>query len=127
MPPRIVPIKVPFRTHSELDHAAAELLRRYSTWKGSPARPPIDVEEIVEGLLELDFEVVDLREDLGMPDVLGATWFEDKRICVDESLEGIHAEVAHYDSRLGEVAVAPQHAADASTLLVTRVARAVAP
>lgn len=81
-------IKVPFRTHSELDHAAAELLRKYSAWKGSPARPPIDVDEIVEGLLELDFEVVDLREVLGMPDVLGATWFDDRRICVDESLEG---------------------------------------
>ena len=33
-------IKVPFRTHSELDHAAAELLRRYSAWKGAPARLP---------------------------------------------------------------------------------------
>lgn len=81
-------IKVPFLKPSDLDHAAAELLRKYSAWKGSPARPPIDVDEIVEGHLELDFEVVDLREVLGMPDVLGATWFEDKRICVDESLEG---------------------------------------
>jgi len=81
-------IKVPFRTHSELDHAAAELLRRYSAWKGAPARPPIDVDEIVEGLLELDFDVVDLREVLGMPDVLGATWLDDGRICIDESLEG---------------------------------------
>jgi len=84
----MLPLKVPFRTHSELDHMAAELLRRYSAWKGSPARPPIDVDEIVEGVLELDFEVVDLREVLGMPDVLGATWLEDGLICVDESLEG---------------------------------------
>lgn len=81
-------LKVPFRAHSELDHAAAELLRKYSAWKGSPVRPPIDVDEIVEGVLELDFEVLDLREVLGMPDVLGATWLEDGLICVDESLEG---------------------------------------
>ena len=51
-------------------------------------RPPIDVDEIVEGLLELDFEVTDLREVLGMQDVLGATWLEDGLICVDQSLEG---------------------------------------
>jgi len=81
-------LKVPFLKASELDHAATELLRRYSVWKGTPARPPIDVDEIVEGLLELEFEVVDLRAVLGMPDVLGATWLEDGRICVDVSLEG---------------------------------------
>jgi len=88
MPPQITPIKVPFLKPSELDHAAAELLRNYAAWKGSPVRPPIDVDEIVEGHLELDFEVLDLRQVLGMPDVLGATWFDDGRICVDESLEG---------------------------------------
>jgi len=81
-------IKVPSLRPSELDHAATELLRKYSAWRGSPARPPIDVDEIVEGYLNLDFEVVDLRAVLGMSDVLGATWLDDGRICVDESLEG---------------------------------------
>jgi len=107
-------LKVPFLKASELDHAATELLRRYSAWKGSPVRPPIDVDEIVEGLLELEFEVVDLREVLHMPDVLGATWLDDGRICVDVSLEGqegrfaftvaheighwvLHSEVIHRD------------------------------
>lgn len=97
-------IKVPFLRHSELDHAVAELLKKYSDWKGSPARPPIDVDEIVEGYLGLDFEVVDLRAVLGIGDVLGATWFEDGRVCVDESLEGKEGrfaftaahEVAHW-------------------------------
>lgn len=88
MPPQLTPIKVPFLTHAELDHTAAELLRNYAAWKGAPVRPPIDVDEIVEGYLKLDLEVLDLREILGMPDVLGATWFDDRRICVDESLEG---------------------------------------
>lgn len=81
-------IKVPFLRPSELDHITTEVLRKYSAWKGAPARPPIDVDEIVEGLLDLDFEVLDLRGHLGMPDVLGATWLDDGRICVDESLEG---------------------------------------
>ena len=81
-------LKVPFLRHSELDHAAAELLRKYSAWKDSPVRPPIDVDEIVEGYLGLDFEVVDLRATLGMPDVLGATWLDDAVVRVDESLEG---------------------------------------
>ncbi|HHH31507.1 MAG TPA: ImmA/IrrE family metallo-endopeptidase [Polyangiaceae bacterium] len=81
-------LKVPFLRHSEIEHAVIELLRKYSAWKGSPARPPIDVDEIVEGYLGLDFEVLDLRSVLGMRDVFGATWFDDERICVDESLEG---------------------------------------
>lgn len=81
-------IKVPFLKHPELDHAAAELLRRYSDWKGAPARPPIDVDDIAEGLLGLDLEVVDLQQILKMSDVLGATWLDDGRICVDESIEG---------------------------------------
>jgi len=81
-------IKVPFLRPSELDHASAELLRKYSGWKGAPARPPIDVDEIAEGLLGLDLEVVDLKQHLKMNDVLGATWLDDGRICIDESIEG---------------------------------------
>ncbi len=81
-------IKVPFLRHSELDHALAELIRKYSDWKGAPARPPIDVDEIAEGLLGLGLEVVDLKQRLKMNDVLGATWLDNGRICIDESIEG---------------------------------------
>jgi hypothetical protein len=81
-------IKVPFLKHPELDHAATELLQRYSEWKGSPSRPPIDVDDIVEGYLELVLEIADLKERLKMRDVLGATWIEDGLVCVDQSLEG---------------------------------------
>ncbi len=42
----------------------------------------------MEGYLELNFEVTDLKEVIGIGDVLGATWFDEKRICVDSSLEG---------------------------------------
>lgn len=81
-------IKVPFLKPSDLDHAVAELLRRYGAWKKAPVQPPIDVDEIVEGYLGLTLEVVDLRERLGMDDVLGATWFDDGRVRIDRSLEG---------------------------------------
>ncbi|MBI3184655.1 MAG: ImmA/IrrE family metallo-endopeptidase [Myxococcales bacterium] len=81
-------LNVPFLKPQELDSAAAELLRKYSKWKGAIPRPPIDIDDIVEGHLQLEFAVVNLQEKLGVPDVLGATWFDEKRVCVDESLEG---------------------------------------
>ena len=49
------------------------------------------MDEIVEGLLGLDLEVVDLQQVLAMSDVLGATWLEAGRICIDESLEDMEA------------------------------------
>lgn len=80
-------IKVPFLKPSDLDHAVAELLRRYGAWKKAPVQPPIDVDEIVEGYLGLTLEVVDLKKQLGMSDVLGATWFDEGRVRIDQSLE----------------------------------------
>ena len=80
-------IKVPFLTSSDLDHAVNDLLRRYGEWRKEPAKPPIDVDEIVEGYLSLLLEVDDLRQRLGFSDVLGATWFDENRICIDQSLE----------------------------------------
>ena len=80
-------IKVPFLQPAELDHAANELLQRYAEWKQEPPVPPIDVDEIVEGYLGLVLEVVDLKGRLGMDDVLGATWFRERRVCIDRTLE----------------------------------------
>jgi len=80
-------IKVPFLRSSEIDKAVADLLRRYGTWRNEPTKPPIDVDEIVEGYLGLVLEIADLKSLLGMPDVLGATWFEKRKVCVDQSLE----------------------------------------
>ena len=84
----MLPLKVPFLKPSEIDGAAAELLRKYSKWKGRAASPPIDVDDIVEAYLSLDFALGNLRDLLGVDDVLGATWFDEKRIRIDESLEG---------------------------------------
>jgi Zn-dependent peptidase ImmA (M78 family) len=96
--------RIPYLKSAEIDHAAAELLRNYATWRGSPARPPIDVDEIVEGYLKLVLEVIDLKALLGIPDVLGATWLDDGCIRIDQSLEDkegrfaftIAHEIAHW-------------------------------
>ena len=80
-------IKVPFLKPTDIDHAVRELLRDYGAWRKEPAKPPIDVDEIAEGYLGLTLEIDDLKARLGMPDVLGATWFEEARICIDQSLE----------------------------------------
>lgn len=80
-------LHVPYLRPGELDGAVANLLSEYARWKGESVRPPIDVAEIVEGYLGLDFAMTDLRQLLGFPDVLGATWFNLKRVRVDHRLE----------------------------------------
>ncbi|MBI5531796.1 MAG: ImmA/IrrE family metallo-endopeptidase [Deltaproteobacteria bacterium] len=80
-------LKVPYLKESDIEHAAMELLRRYSTWKGAAARPPIDVDNIVEGYFGLDLAFIDLTELLGMPDVLGATFLKEKRVFIEQSLD----------------------------------------
>jgi len=82
-----VKLPVPFLRPSELESSVADLLRRYAKWKGTPPRPPINVEEIIEGCLGITLEVDDLVTLLGIQDVLGAAWFDDNMIRVDSSIE----------------------------------------
>ena len=81
-------LKVPFLADPQIERATMELLRKYAKWKGAPARPPIPVDAITEGLLGLTLTVGDLRGRLGKNDVLGATWFDDAHVMVDSTLEG---------------------------------------
>lgn len=80
-------LKVPYLKVTEIDRMVAELFARYERETGEALRPPVDVDKIVERFLGLDFEVVDLKARLGIPDVIGAVWFDDKVIRVDESLD----------------------------------------
>lgn len=82
-----VPLKVPYLEARAIESAATELLRRYAKWKGTPPRPPIPVDDIVEGLLKLSLSVDDLCARLGS-DVLGATWLAEGHVVIDSSLEG---------------------------------------
>lgn len=83
-----VPLKVPYLEARAIESAATELLRRYAKWKGTPPRPPIPIDDIVEGHLKLSLAVDDLRERLGNGDVLGATWLDEGHVVIDSSLEG---------------------------------------
>lgn len=59
-------LKVPFLADRQLESAATELLRKYAKWKGTPPRPPIPVDDIVEGLLELSLSIGDLAKRFGV-------------------------------------------------------------
>lgn len=97
-------LQVPYLKPIDIDHAAAELLRDYANWKGAAVRPPVDVDEIVEGYFGLVLEVADLAAIVGFPDVLGATWLDDGCVRIDQSLEGkegrfaftVAHEIAHW-------------------------------
>jgi Zn-dependent peptidase ImmA (M78 family) len=81
-------IKVPYHKKNDIEMMAYELLGKYQVWKKKPLIPPIDVDEIIEGFLQITLELCDLKEHLSIPDVLGATWFDEKVIRIDSSLEG---------------------------------------
>ena len=81
-------LKVPFLKPDEIESAVVDLRRKFSKWTGAPLRPPIPIDDIVEKYLRLSFAIIDLRAKLGIRDVLGATWFDEQRVCVDQSLEG---------------------------------------
>jgi hypothetical protein len=80
-------IKVPYRKISEIETMSRELLHKYEVWKKHPLAPPINVDEIVEGYFHISLEFGDLKQHLSIPDVLGATWFDEQVIRIDSSLE----------------------------------------
>lgn len=81
-------MRVPFRRISEIDAMVLDLLQKYCAMRGRILSPPIDIDDIIEGYLGIDLQFADLKESLGIPDVLGATWLEDKVMRIDSSLEG---------------------------------------
>lgn len=86
--------KVPFMSDAQIESATLQLLRDYARWKSAPAVPPIDVENIAEGVLDIDFGIDDLKSRFSMPDVLGATWFDLKKIRIDSSVENLDGRFA---------------------------------
>ncbi len=84
----ITDLQVPFLKDTEIEAATLDLLSRYARWKGTPVDRAADVDDIIENFLGIDFAVVDLPAVLGMPGVIGATFFAQRKIMIDESLEG---------------------------------------
>jgi IrrE N-terminal-like domain len=90
-----MPKKVPYLREEQIERDAAALLAEYAQARNVVIAPPIPIEDIVEKHLKLGIEFNDMhrllrvpRSGLGLdPDILGAIWFDDRRIVIDESLD----------------------------------------
>jgi hypothetical protein len=63
------------------------LLGDYGRKYGLTVRPPVPVEEILEAHLGLTYDFDDLPRLMGMPEVLGGTWFQSREVKIDQSLD----------------------------------------
>lgn len=85
--------KVPYITTDAIEQDAAALLAEYALAKGVVIVPPIPIEDIIEKHLKLGIEFDDTHSLFGIPrsgtapDILGAMFFNEERIVIDESLD----------------------------------------
>jgi len=78
--------------------AAAELvLTEFATDFDWERALPVPVEDILECYLDVTLEFGNLQEMLGGIDILAASWIQEKRVVVDDSLDP--AEVKHNEGR----------------------------
>lgn len=87
-------IKVPYLSKEEIERDAELLLVEYEQSKGLIVGPLIPIEDIVEKYLKLGVEFDDMHRICGVPrpsgraaDILGAMYFDERRIVIDESLD----------------------------------------
>ena len=88
---------VPFLAEEAIERDAEALLAEFSYARGEDIKLPIPIEDIVEKHLKIGIEFDDTHDlfgiprsglDLGQgPDILGAMFFDEKRIVIDESLD----------------------------------------
>jgi Zn-dependent peptidase ImmA (M78 family) len=85
--------KVPYLTPEAIEQDAAALLDEYARARGVVIVPPIPIEDILEKHLKLGIEFDDTHSLFGIPrsgtapDILGAMFFKEERIVIDESLD----------------------------------------
>lgn len=77
---------LPFLQDQEFEDAAALMLDEYGRQCGQVTAPPVPIDDIVEEHLKLAIEIRDLRAEYPEGDVLGAIYFNEKLIIVDQSL-----------------------------------------
>jgi hypothetical protein len=87
---------VPYLSETAIERDAAALLAEYAHTRGVSIAPPIPIEDIVEKHLRLGIEFDDTHKLFGIPreskrdaDILGAIFFEEARIVIDESLDPV--------------------------------------
>jgi Zn-dependent peptidase ImmA (M78 family) len=85
---------VPYLSETAIERDAMALLTEYARARGVSIAPPIPIENIVEKHLKLCIEFDDTHKLFGIsrapetePDILGAIFFDEGRIVVDESLD----------------------------------------
>ncbi|MFW6107028.1 MAG: ImmA/IrrE family metallo-endopeptidase [bacterium] len=79
--------KVKYLKREEIENATLCLLADYGRKYDEVIEPPVPVDAILEGHLGLTFDFDKLSELIGAPDVLGATWIQEKIVLVDQSLD----------------------------------------
>jgi len=79
-------MKVPWLPQSKIENVAADLIDRYQMIVGHKIHPPVPVELLIERALDITLGFEDLREQLGIDDVLGATYVDKRKISIDTSL-----------------------------------------
>lgn len=90
-----MPKKVPYLYEEQIERDAAALLAEYEQARGVIITRQVPIENIVEKHLKLGIEFDDMhrllnhpRSGLGRdPDILGAMFFDERRIVIDESLD----------------------------------------
>lgn len=75
-----------FLQDEEFEEAAALMLAEYGRQCGQVTAPPVPIDDIVEEHLKLAIEIRDLQSEYPEGDVLGAIYFNEKKIVVDQSL-----------------------------------------
>jgi hypothetical protein len=80
-------INIRYMLDEEIEAEASALLAGYARRAGAAITVPALLLDDLLQHLGLRFEMDDLRTKLGVPDVLGAIWMEDKRVCIDETLD----------------------------------------
>ncbi len=88
---------VPYLTEEYIEQDAESLLTAFAHTRGGIIKPPIPIDDIVEKHLKLCIEIDDTHRLFGIPrsglgfnqgtDILGAIFFDEKRIVIDESLD----------------------------------------
>jgi len=80
-------IRVKYLPEPAIERHARDLLAAFGHEFGHVRRPPVPVDEILEGHLKLSLDFDDLESRLEIPDVLGALWVDSREVFIDESLD----------------------------------------
>lgn len=84
---------VPYLSEQRIENDSVALLAEFARARGVVITPPIPIEDIVEKHLKLVVELDDTHRLFGVPrsgpdpDILGAMFFDDGRIVIDQSLD----------------------------------------